>query len=75
MGNRDYISMEGNRFEVDGVRGTLRVVRHKSKNLSLFTIGVYSKEIRVELAFALPDEDAEALANWILSKIDKTPEK
>ena len=45
MGNRNYISMDDNRFEVDGVRGTLRVVRYKSKNLSLFTIGVYSKEI------------------------------
>jgi len=67
--------MDDNRFEVDGVRGTLRVVRYKSKNLSLFTIGVYSKEIRVELAFALPDEDAEALANWILSKINEGLEK
>ena|GEM_PF-6001432 len=75
MGNRNYISMDDNRFEVDGVRGTLRVVRYKSKNLSLFTIGVYSKEIRVELAFALPDEDAEALANWILSKINEGLEK
>jgi len=67
--------MEGNWFEVQGQKGKLWVARHKSKNLSLFIIGVSDERIKVDLAFLLPDKDAETLANWILSNIHGKPHK
>jgi len=66
---KDYITIEENRFIVHGKKGRLIVGKHKSKNFGMFIIGVENDMIKVGLHFALLDEDAKMLAEWILSKI------